>query len=369
MNRLEAVASASLVALVAAGLGQRYNELSKLAGTPPPSKSILPKLQLETRPERTVDAAIDAYMSSVEVSAEADKRVQLGSLLASLESPEFDGEEIDSVTAESLSKTITAVFDKPGDGGAEDIELRRRVVGFLAGRVSGKTSRDFVLKAMEEGPAEIRLEALKHVGSPLGVRGSSVYAKVRELGEKGLVPDAVYPAVLRRTGGLKAKDGLVTLMTSTDSSKLIAGCAIALQDYKDPEIIGKILERLEAVGMIDSAGKMPWLSSPLLDEHLKSADRSSFRRGMMAMATRPVLVKTGIAHIEKGLQSPDADTRRYAAIAVKKAVVAKLVDAKQGEALLASRLQVETEPVLKAELTGGLERIHSLLEQKETGVQ
>ena len=121
--------------------------------------------------------------------------------------------------------------------------------------------------------------------------------------------------------------------------------------------------------MLDSAGKMPWLSPALLDEHLKSADKSQMRRGMIAMATRPVLVKTGIAHVEKGLQSPDADTRRYAAVAVKKAVVAKFVDAKQGETLLAGRLQVETEPVLKAELTGGLERIHSVLEQKETGVQ
>ncbi len=369
MNRLEAVASASLVALVAAGIGQRYIVLSNLAATPPPAQNVRTRLQLETRPERTVDAAIGAYLSSVEAAAEADKRVQLGSLLASLESPEFDGEEIDSVTAESLSKAVVAVFDKPGDGGAEDLELRRRVVGFLAGRVSGKTSRDFVLKAMEEGPAEIRLEALKRVGSPLGVRGSSVYAKVKELGEKGLVPDAVYPAVLRRTGGVKAKDVLLTLMNSTDSAKLIAGCAISLQDYRDPELIGKILERLEAVGMIDSTGKMPWLSPALLDEHLKSADKSSFRRGMMAMATRPVLVKTGISHVEKGLQSPDADTRRFAAIAVKKAVLTKHVDAKLGQTLLAGRLQVETEPVLKAELTGGLERIHSLLEQKETGVQ
>jgi len=369
MNRLEAVAGASLVALVAAGIGHKHTELTKLADTPAPSRNVLPKIQLETRPDRSVDTAIAAYLSNAEAAAEADKRTHLGSLLASLESPEFDGEEIDSVSAESLARTITGVLSQPGDGGVEDVELRRRAVGFLAARVSGKTSRDFVLKAMEEGPAEVRDEALKRVGSPLGVRGSAVYAKVVELGDKGLVPDSVYPAVLRRTGGAKAKDGLVTLMTSTDNMKLIAGCAISLQDYRDPELIGKILERLEAVGMIGTAGKMPWMSPALLDEHLKTADKASFRRGMIAMATRPALVKTGIAHVEKGLQSPDADTRRYAAVAVKKAVVAKLVDAKQGETLLAGRLQVETEPVLKAELTGGLERIHSLLEQKETGVQ
>lgn len=369
MNRIEAVAGVSLLALVAAGVGQKYNELSKLAATPPPVKISLPKIQVETRPERTVDTAISAYLSNAEVAAETDKRTHLGSLLASLESPEFDGEEIDSVGAESLAKAIVAVFEKPGDGGAEDLELRRRAVGFLAGRVSGKTSREFVLKAMEEGPAEIRLEALKRVGAPTGVRGSSVYAKVVELGEKGFIPDGTYPSVLRRTGGVKAKEQLMTLMTSTDNAKLISGCAISLQDYRDPELIGKILERLEAVGMLDSAIKMPWISPALLDEHLKSADKASFRRGMMAMATRPGLVKTGIGHVEKGLQSPDPDARRYAAVAVKKAVVAKLIDAKQGETLLAGRLQVETEPVLKAELTGGLERIHSLIDQAPKGVQ
>ena len=369
MNRLEAVAGASLFALVVAGVGQKYNELSKLAGTPPPPSRVLPKIQAETRPVRTVDSAIDAYLANAEAAAEADKLVHLGSLLAALESPEFDGEEIDSVTAESLSKAIVAVLNKPGDGGAMDLELRRRVVGFLAGRVSGKTSRDFVLKAMDDGPVEIRVEALKRVGSPLGVRGSAVYAKVKELGDKGLVPDTMLPTVLRRTGGVKAKDVIVTLMTSTDNAKLIAGCVISLQDYRDPEILGKALERLEQVGMIDSAGKLPWISPALLDEHLKSADKAQFRRGMIAMAARPSLVKTGIVHVEKGLQSPDPDTRRYAAVAVKKAVVAKLVDAKQGESLLAGRLQVETEPVLKAELTGGLERIHNLLEEAPKGVQ
>jgi len=368
MNRLEAVAGASLVALVAAGLGQKYNELSKLAGTPPPPARVLPKVQIETRPERTVDAAIGAYLVNAETAAEADKVAHLGSLLAALESPEFDGEEIDSVTAENLSKAIVASIEKLG-GEAADLELRRRAVGFLAARVPGATSRDFVLKAMTEGPVELRVEALKHVGSPLGVRGSVVYETVKGLGEKGLVPDALYPAVLRRTGGVKAKDVIVALMTSTDNAKLIAGCVISLQDYRDPELIGKSLERLEQVGMIDSAGKLPWISTALLDEHMKSADKAQFRRGMIAMSARPGFVKTGIAHVEKGLQSTDSDTRRFAAIAVKKAVVGKFIDAKQGETLLAGRLQVETEPVLKAELTGGLERIHNLMDEAPKGVQ
>ncbi|MDP3541195.1 MAG: hypothetical protein Q8T11_01855 [Elusimicrobiota bacterium] len=365
MNRLETAAGASLVALLAAGAGLKYQELSRLASTPPPLGHVQPRLQLETRPERTVDAAIGAYVSAVEAAAGADKLVELGSLLSSLESPEFDGESIDPITAETLARTVVSGLES----GEEDSELRRRAAGYLAARVPGRTSREFVLRTLEEGPVEAREAALKGVGSPLGVRGSSVYAKVKELGDRGLVSDSLLPSVLRRTGGIKAKEHLVALMNSTDSIRLIAACAVSLQDYRDPELIGAILERLEAVGMIDSAGKLPWLSPALLDEHLKSADRAGLRRGMMAMATRPSLVKTGIVHAEKGLQSPDPDTRRFAAVAVKKAVVSKLIDAQRGEALLAGRLQVETEPVLKAELTGGLERIHRLLEHRETGVQ
>lgn len=366
MNRIEAVAGASLVALVAAGLGQKYKELSQLAEIPAPPHRVLPVIQTETRPVRTFDTAVAGYLSAAETAEESGKAAQLGSLLAALESPEFDGEELDPVTAESLARAVTAVFEKPGDGGPQDVELRRRAVGFLASRVPGRTSRDFVLKAMEEGPAEVREVAFKHVGSPTGVRGKAVYEKIKELSEKGLAPEGQVAAALRRTGGAKAKEGLVALMASTSSAKLIAGCAIALQDYRDPEMIGVILERLEQVGMLDSQVKLPWISPTLLDEHLKSADKAQLRRGMMAMAARPALVKTGIAHVEKGLQSADADTRRFAAVAVKKAVVAKLVDAKQGESLLAGRLQVETEPVLKAELTGGLERVRSVI---ESGVQ
>jgi hypothetical protein len=194
-----------------------------------------------------------------------------------------------------------------------------------------------------------------------------VYAKVRELADKGLIPDEILPAALRRTGGLKARDTLVTLMKSTDSAKLVDGCAIALQDYRDPALMGDILERLEAVGRLDTAGKMPWISAALLSEHMKTADKAQFRRGLTAMAARPGLSR--IEHLRKGLDSPDAETRRIAAVAVKKAVVAKVIDAQLGETMLAGRLQSETEPVLKAELTGGLERVRSLLPQEKTSQQ
>ncbi|MEK7390109.1 MAG: hypothetical protein AAB036_10470 [Elusimicrobiota bacterium] len=365
---MESVAVVSLAALVALGLGHKYRELSLLAQTPPPSK-VSPKQMGEIRPVRTVDSAIAAYLYNAEVAVEGDKITRLDGLLTALESPEFEGEAIDSVTAESLAKTIVAILDPGGDVAGPDAQTRLRAAGFLAARVPGKTSRDFVLKELESGSNEARAEILKHVGSPLGVRGSSVYAKVKELGDKGLVPDALLPAALRRTGGLKAKESLITLMTQSDNARLISGCAISLQDYRDPELIGVVLERLEQVGMLDSSGRLPWISPALLDAHLQSAGKAQLRRGMVVLAARPALVKKTFPAVEKGLQSPDADTRRYSAIAIKRAVIAKIVDPKKGETLLAGRLQVETEPVLKAELTGGLEGVRGMIEQSPVSPQ
>jgi hypothetical protein len=367
MNRIEAAAGISVIALVAAGLGQKYVELHRLASTPDPMKFAKPEIASVGRPVSTLDSAVHAFLANTESAADADRMVHLGELIAALDGPDLTDEDFDSDTAETLAQNIVGIFDKNADDSKEGMELRRRAVGLLAGRVVSPTSKAFILKIMTEGPQELREEAVAHVGSPRGVRGPSVYAKVRELADKGLVPDELLPSALRRTGGLKARDTLTAIMKSTDSAKLVTGCAIALQDYRDPTLMGDVLERLEQVGRLDSAGKMPWISAPLLDAHMKTADKAQFRRGLAAMAARPGLAK--IEHLRKGLESPDAETRRIAAVAVKKAVVAKVVDVHEGETMLAGRLQTETEPVLKAELTGGLERVRGLLPQAKVGQQ
>jgi hypothetical protein len=367
MNRLEAAAGISVIALAAAGLGQKYMELRRLAQTPDPMKFAKPESVAELMPVSTLDSAVHAFLANTESAADADKLVHLGEFIAALDGPDLIADDFDEETAESLSKNIVGILDKNPDNSKEGVELRRRAVALLASRVPTATSKAFVLKVMEEGPQDLREEAVARVGSPRGVRGPSVYAKVRELGDKGLIPDEILPQALRRTGGMKARDVLVSIMKSTDSAKLVTGCAVALQDYRDPAIMGDILERLEQVGRLDSAGKMPWISAPLLDTHMKTADKAQFRRGITAMASRPGLFK--IEHVQKGLESPDAETRRVAAVAVKKAAVAKVIDAQTGETMLAGRLTTETEPVLKAELTGGLERVRGLLPQPKTSQQ
>jgi|GEM_PF-1831539 len=368
MNRMEAVVGIGVIALVAVGVGQKYSELSKLAATPDPVRPERPQLA-QQNPEGAVDgfdAAAHAFIANTETASDTDKLVHLGELMAAIDGPTFETQDLDDDTAEAAAKAIVEALDNSPDNSKEGMELRRRAVALLAGRIPSPTSKAYILRVMEEGPQELREEAIARVGSPRGVRGSAVYAKVKELADKGVVPDEILPSALRRTGGLKAREALVTLLKSTDSAVLVNGCAVALQDYRDPALLGDVLQRLEQVGRLDSTGRMPWISGSLLAEHMKTADREQFRRGLMAMAARPALAKSEF--LKTGLESTDVETRKIAAVAVKKAVIAKVMDAQTGEAMLAGRLQSETEPVLKAELTGGLERVRGLLPQK-TGQQ
>jgi hypothetical protein len=360
MNRLEAAAGLCLVTLTGAGLYEAHRRLAALAETPAPPKSFAALPQIETRPALTIEGVVDDYLAAETGLGAEGRRERLADLLTALESPELSVEPFERGAAEAL---VSAA------GSVEAPEIRRRAALLLARRSNAAAARDFVLKTIDDGDPATREDLLKAVGFAAGVRGPAVHAKVVELADKGLIKDELLPAVLLRTGVVKAKERIMNLMTSTDSTRLIAACAVSLQDYRDPELLGPVLERLEAVGLLESNARLPWISPALLAEHLGGAGPTPLKRGLMVLSARPALVADMPGAAEKGLQAQDPETRRIAAVAVKKAVVAGALEPAQGEALLAGRLQVETEPVLKAELTGGLERVRGVLAQRVTGVQ
>lgn len=366
MTRLEAAAGMAVLSLLAGGAGLKYVQLKTLASTPDPERPV--QLARESRPVAGVETALNAYRIQSQDAAEGDRLLLLDGLLTALESPELATAPIDAELGEALSEAVTAALDASPEDSPEGLELRRRAVAVLVGRTSAPRSKELALKLLSEGPRTLSDEVLRRLGRAGGVRGPELFAKVRELQAEGRVPESLLPGALRRSGGAKARQPLLELLASTDSKRLIAGCAVALQDYREPELLGPVLERLEQLGMLDDGVRMPWLSAPLLSRHLEAADGARLRRGMMAVRARPALARSTFAHLEKGLSSPDGETRRVAAQAVKKAVAAKSLSAAQGETLLAGRVESETEPVLKAELTGSLEHIRGLKE-RESGVQ
>ncbi|MDX6769744.1 MAG: hypothetical protein SF051_09450 [Elusimicrobiota bacterium] len=366
MTRPQAVAGLAVLSLLAAGGGRKYFQLKALAETPSPERGV--ELVRESRPVVSVDTVLHAYLTQSEGAPDADRLTYLGALLTALETPELSTQPVDGEVGETLAKAVIAALAASPDESPEGLDLRRRAVAVVVGRTTGPESKEFALKVLTEGPRTLRDEALRQLGRPGGVRGPELFAKVRELQAAGSVPEALLPGSLRRSGGVKAKEPILELLSSATSKKLVSACAVALQDYRDPQLLGPVFERLEQLGMLDSSVTMPWVSAPLLDAHLQAADGARLRRGMMALRARPTLSRVGVAGLEKGLSAPDAETRRVAAQAVRQAVASKIVDLAKGESLLAGRVESETEPVLKAELTGSLEHIRGL-KTSETGTQ
>lgn len=366
MTRLEAAAGISVLSLFAAGVGHQYIRLQNLARTPDPERPVT--LARESRPVVNVDTVVHAYLMQADETPEGDKFSTLGALLAALDTPELATEPVDGETGEKLVKAVVGVLSTSPEESTEGLEIRRRATALIVGRTSTPESKEYALKVLAEGPRPLRDEVLRQLGRAGGVRGPEFFAKVRELQAAGNVPESILPLALRRTGGVKAKPVLLELLAGTDSKKLVAGVAVALQDYRDPELVGPVLERLEQLGLLDEGVKMPWLSAPLLSQHLETADGARLRRGMLALRARPQLSKSMSSRLEKGLSSPDAETRRVAAQAVKKAAAAKTLDVAAAESMLAGKVESETEPVLKAELTGSLEHIRGL-KVPETGIQ
>ncbi len=366
MTRLEAAAGIAVLSLFAGGVGHKYVQLKTLAATPDPEREV--RIADERRPIPSVDGVVHAYLLRTDETAEDGKLAALGEMLTALDSPDLAMAPVDGEVGERLAKAVIGALGVSTDESPEGLELRRRGVAAVVGRTSAPESKEYALKILGEGPRVLRDEVLRQIGRAGGVRGPELYEKVRELQAAGSVPEHLLPGALRRSGGVKAKQPLLELMAGTDSKKLVSGCAVALQDYRDPELVGPVLERLEQLGMLDESVKMPWLSAPLLSSHLETADGARLRRGMLALRARPALTKSMPARLERGLASPDAETRRVAVQAVKKAVSAKTLDAAAGESMLAGKVENETEPVLKAELTGSLEHIRGL-KVSETGVQ
>lgn len=361
MKKVEIVAGSCIALLAAVSIGQLYLDKQEIKPSPAVKQDVPAQTaQAEIKPV-TVDEVIETYLPSVTEGTDVGRQVALGSLIDELEGPEYGKAEMKPESAEAFAKAAVAVAETTGEGAPSE-ELKGRVAGFLAARTHDQTSREFVLKSLENGSSVLREAALDGLMNPRAMTGRRIFEKVADLGTKGLINSRQLPGLLRRTGGKKATLPIVSIMKSTDDAKVISACVIALQDIGDPAVLGPSLERLEATGMIDKPKSLPWLSAALFSKHMETAEGSALARGIKAMRTRPSLVKQNLDAVAKGLEKGDPETRRAAAEAVKKAVVGKIIDAQHGEQMLAGRLVLETEPVLKAELTGGLEQVRGLME-------
>lgn len=302
----------------------------------------------------SADEVVAAYLTGLTQGPEVDRTVAVASLMDRLESAEFAKAPISREASDafvSAAELVLAQAQPEPDGS----QLGTRIAGFIAGRTKGEKALSFVLKTLEQGPAERREAVALRVGSPTGVGGKAVYAKLTELAERGVISYERLPSALRRTGGARAADAIVALMRSTDNVKVISACVVALQDLRDPALLSPALERLEQVGAIDQPGKLPWIASGLLLEHMAAAEGVELMRGVKVLRARPALARKGAAAFERALEKGDVQTKQLAVEAVRAALVAGVLSSEQGEKLLTGRANPQAEPVLKASLPSASE--------------
>ena len=312
-----------------------------------------------------VEQVIASALSSLESQTPEEKVAALGGLVDDLQSPDYVKETIPQKSGEAIAQAWFGLVQQSTSAYKDNAETSLKAVKFLASRTRGKTTEAGILDILEHGPDELRTTALEGIGSPHGLHGPAIFAKIKELGEDDVIESASVPGLLMRTGGKKAIAPIVALLKQADEPKTISACVVALQNYQDPQLLGDVLERLDQLGMLEDPNKLPWISGKLLAKHLEKADDAELLRAVKMMSVRPSLVKPGLAFATKGLDASDPQMRRLSATAIKKAALARQIDAASGEKLLAGRLNQETEPVLKLELAGGLEEIHGLGETKE----
>lgn len=362
MNRTEVIVGSAIAVLAAVGIGQLYLDKGAMREAPQPKQvAAAPQPNPETMPI-TADEVVAGFMTSLEQGGDDQKIVALTGLLDELQGPTYAKAVLSDDTGEPLAKAAIAAITVSTEAETPEIgALRARVAGFIAARTHGPSSKEFVLKMLDEGAPEVRAEIARSVGRPHGVRGKAVFEKIKELGEKSQLPVGDLVGALQRLGGKKGVEPIVAALKGAEQWKDIGACVAALQDYQDPALLGPAFERLDQTGLLENHEKMPWISAKLFGAFMDKAEGASLRDGLRAAKTRPSLVKNAVDAVKRGLDSAEPETRRVAAEAVRKAVIGKVIEAKDGEAMLAGRLGHETEPVLKAEFSGALEQVRGAM--------
>lgn len=354
MTRTQLAAIAGLGLFAAVGAVQFYEESLDLEDEA--LTAALPaRPPVRPRPV-SVEETIQSYMTGLGQDANAAGRLAaVAGLLDALESPAHSRAAIPPAAAAALIPAALGAFAADAELSPEARDLRKRLGAFIVSRAKGPESRAFALTALAEGPEDLRAAILPHLGDPRGVGGRAVLSKVREI--KGAISPELYPRVVRRLGGKGAIPELLELLQSTADWKAVGACAVALQDIGDASVMGPVLERLEQVGLLDKPARLPYISGRLLKGFLETAEGSALRRGIRVVQARPSMTRWAGTALARGLESPDPVTRLSAASAVKRGVVEGHLRSEEAETLLSGRMERETEPVLKAELSSGLESL------------
>ena len=143
-----------------------------------------------------------------------------------------------------------------------------------------------VTKSQPSPVGEVARQASGADGVGPSLSRSEQFDKLVELAKTGPgTPDL--PEGLRKLGGKKGIDPILSLMRSTNDYKVVGACAIALQNYHDPKLLHDVFMRLDELGYLDKPAKLPWISKTLFAKYMLESPDVTL--GMRAVQSRPAL--------------------------------------------------------------------------------
>lgn len=349
MNRRNVAIVAGIGAAIAF-IGMNLYEPEKKAspaGTveAPPQYPATPTAKVKTFEETVVDAA--EALTAPEGRSGALEALELA--LGPQGGKELSVEGREKVAAKVIRTWEEALEDER--------ELKASALRLLAGRIGGEGARTFASTLLASGPDEAKLELLRVLAGPNAIGAKAIYSQAADVARTGIAPEE-QPALIRKALGKKAAPELFALIETELGPKALRACAVELQNLGGHEALGKVLERLDAKGLLEKNETMPWFSSRILSEHIRKAQGAELTRALKVVQTRPSLTKATLGALKERLGDADPSVRRTIAKLIPQAVVLGAAPV-EGEQALSEQLGKEQDEAVKTALNDALAQVRN----------
>lgn len=358
------VLAAGVVALGLVGLG-RWSTDEEAPGTEA-SRAGVPAQGFAGEDPR-VAGILSAYLPGLEHPDPAQRRAALIGLRRGLLEGKGKQLVLKPGAQEVLARSLIRVYGRASDASRESLEARRGSLGLICARVDVPSSRNFVLGVLTDGGDEMRAEALRSLGSPKGPRGPELDARLRALIAEGRL-GSLLPRALVALKGPRAKPELTEIVKTSTDAALFQAAAVELQSFRDQKAMIPVLARMGELGFLEPDADTSWIDGKLLAKRLDAAQGEETLKALAVVEADPMLTADCLPGLRRRLDDEDVRVRKAAATLLGEAVLAENLEPHAAERLLTARLERETEPDVIQSMNGDLARVREEKAALESGV-
>jgi hypothetical protein len=264
-----------------------------------------------------------------------------------------------------LSQELTELYNRTKDSDFSDKAVRLSLIYDLARYGDNEIAKPLILRILDRGSKEERAEALRGLGSPEGVSGDDLYAKIEDLARRKIITDEAKTTYLARIDKNRALVKILDEVRTTRDKRKFLYSAWTLQDsYGRPADFKTILPRLKELGLTERRsfdGKSDglfWIRANLLAAYLDIAQGKDLKLALELMAQYSSLTRPASASaLIRQLDNTDPQNRMLAARALEQVAGRSRSDKRAINAALSEAIQKEAGSQTKKALQDSLDRI------------